>query len=66
MLENNKKASKLLSTDELAKFFNVSKTTVYRLIATRKIPFYKVGGVVRFSEEDISNYLEENKINMMK
>jgi excisionase family DNA binding protein len=53
---------KLYTTDELAKVFNISKPTVYRIIMSRKISFYKVKGSIRFSEEDVLKYLEENKI----
>ncbi len=53
---------KLYTTDELAKVFNISKPTVYRIIMSRKITFYKVKGSIRFSENDVLKYLEENKI----
>lgn len=54
---------KLYTTDELAKVFNISKPTVYRIIMSRKITFYKVKGSIRFSEDDVLKYLEDNKIN---
>lgn len=53
---------KLYNSDELAKFLNVSKVTVYRLIETRKIPFYKIKGSIRFAEPDVLKYLEQNRI----
>ena len=53
---------KLYTTDELAKIFNISKPTVYRIIESRKIPFYKVKGSIRFSRGDVLKYLEENRI----
>ena len=53
---------KLYTTDELAKIFNISKPTVYRIIESRKIPFYKVKGSIRFSRDDVLKYLEENRI----
>ena len=55
--------NKLLTPDQLADFLNISKTTVYRLIDSRKIPFYKIGGSIRFDKKDIMNYLQESKIN---
>ncbi|MDD2424324.1 MAG: helix-turn-helix domain-containing protein [Candidatus Cloacimonetes bacterium] len=57
---------KLLSINDLKEIFNISKTTVYRIVESRKIPFYKISGVIRFSEEDIINYLNENKIDKIK
>lgn len=53
---------KLYTTDELAKIFNISKPTVYRIIESRKIPFYKVKGSIRFTRDDVLKYLEENRI----
>lgn len=50
-----------LTVSEVAKMFNVSKSTVGRLMDTRKIPFFKIGGVIRFSKEDVDQYLEDNK-----
>ena len=58
--------NKLLSPYDLADLLHVSRSTVYRLIETRKIPFYKVGGSIRFDEQDVLNYLEENKVEPIK
>lgn len=53
---------KLFTTDDLAKILNVSKVTIYRLVETRKIPFYKIKGSIRFAEKDIHDYLATNRI----
>ncbi len=50
---------KLYNPDELAEILNISKVTVYRLIESRKIPFYKIKGSIRFSENDVLSYLEK-------
>lgn len=52
----------ILTPDELAKFLSISKTTVYRLIEKRQIPFTKVGGGIRFRMEDITTYLDQNRV----
>jgi excisionase family DNA binding protein len=57
---------KLLSIKDLIKLFNISKTTAYRIVEGRKIPFYKINGVLRFSEKDIVKYLEENRIEQIQ
>jgi len=49
--------NKLITPDGLADILNISKASVYRLIASRKLPFYKVGGSLRFSIDDIDKYL---------
>jgi excisionase family DNA binding protein len=66
MNENSLKSLKLLSPDDLGKIFNLSKATIYRIVEGRKIPFYKISGVLRFSEEDIINYLKENRIDQIQ
>ena len=57
---------KMFSTAEVAEMFNVSKATMYRLIESRKITFYKIGGTLRFTEEDVNRFLEESRINPIK
>jgi len=57
---------KLLSIKDLSKLFNISQTTAYRIVEGRKIPFYKINGVLRFSEKDIIKYLEENRIEQIQ
>ncbi len=57
---------KLLSIKDLSKLFNISQTTAYRIVESRKIPFYKINGLLRFSEKDIIKYLEENRIEQIQ
>lgn len=52
----------LLSPVELARILNISKATVYRLIEKRSLPFFKVGGSIRFDTKDINAYLGKNRI----
>lgn len=53
---------KLYSIKELSKIFNISKPTIYRIIESRKIPFYKVKGSIRFTENDVLKYLKDNRV----
>lgn len=52
----------LLTIDEVAAIFRVSKATVYRMIESRLIPFYKIGRAIRFSESEIATYLESQRV----
>ena len=56
------KLPKLLTIDEVAEMFRVSKATVYRMIESRLIPFYKLIRVIRFSEDDVVAYLESQRV----
>jgi len=53
---------KFLNTGQLAKFLNISKTSVYRLMSSRVLSFYKVGHNIRFKRSDVLEYLEKNCI----
>ena len=66
MNEISLKNLKLLPIKDLGQIFNISQTTAYRIVEGRKIPFYKISGVLRFSEEDIINYLKENRIDQIQ
>jgi len=57
--------TKLGTIDELSKILSVSKITIYRLVETRKIPFYKIKGCIRFAETDILKFLEQSRIDEM-
>ena len=56
----------MFNPDELGQFLGISKATVYRLISNRKMPFYKVGGGLRFRREDIEEYLKTVRIGPIK
>jgi len=52
--------SEILTPNDLADFLRVSRTTVYRLVESRDIKFYKVGGSLRFNKADVELYLDKN------
>ena len=52
----------MFTPDDLARYFRISKTGVYRLVEKRQIPFYRVGGSLRFAKSDVLAYLGGNRI----
>lgn len=58
----SEKFHKLLTIDEVAEMFRVSKATVYRMIESRLIPFYKISRAIRFSEDEMIAYLESQRV----
>ena len=52
-----------LSTQEVADMLHVSKSTIYDLIKKGEICSYKVGRKVRFTEEDVKEYISHSKNN---
>jgi excisionase family DNA binding protein len=56
----------LLTLDEVAKYLNVDRFTVYRLVGQRQLPAFKVGGQWRFNQEMIEAWLMKNAKNSRK
>jgi excisionase family DNA binding protein len=50
----------LLTTDQVARYLKVDKFTVYRLVAQKKIPAFKVGNQWRFNKKMIDEWLMKN------
>jgi excisionase family DNA binding protein len=50
----------LLTTDQVALYLNVDKFTVYRLVAQRKLPAFKVGSQWRFKKRLLEDWLSKN------
>lgn len=53
--------NKALSTQQVADILHVSKSTIYDLIKKGEITSYKVGRKVRFTQEDIDNYIAKSR-----
>lgn len=54
--------SSFFSPEDLAAYLGVSKTTIYRLVEKRSLPFYKIGGSLRFKESDVFDYIEKQRV----
>jgi len=52
-------AEKLLSISEAADFLGVKVNTLYSWVHTRKIPYVKVGRLVRFDLAEIKSWLQD-------
>jgi len=53
---------RLLDIDVLAEWLATTPRHVRRLVAERRVPFVKVGHFVRFDPEDITRWIEEQKV----
>ena len=47
-----------LTNDEAAKYLRISKETLWRLRATGKLSYYRVGGKLIFDRAELDAYLE--------
>lgn len=56
----NNRINKMMTLPELAELLRVSPTTIYRMTEGRKIRFYKIKGSIRFREDDVVDYMNNN------
>ena len=52
----------LLTIAEVAKLLKISSQGVRRLQTGRHVPFFKVGGSIRFAKSDIATYLQKCRV----
>jgi excisionase family DNA binding protein len=50
-------ADELMTPQEVAHYLRVSKNKVYNLVKREDMPAYAIGGHLRFSKEQIDNWL---------
>jgi excisionase family DNA binding protein len=53
------KQKQLLDTNEAAQYLGIRKNTLYEWILQRKIPYVKVGRLVKFREEELKAWLDK-------
>ncbi len=53
-------AEQLLTLEQVAKYLNVDKFTVYRLLNDKELPAFKVGNQWRFKRKMLENWLMKN------
>lgn len=52
---------KALSTQQVADILHVSKSTIYNLIRGGELQSYKVGRMLRFTQEDVDTYIQKSR-----
>ncbi len=56
----------LLTIKEVADLLKISQMSVRRLQQGRHLPFFKVGGSIRFAKSDIIDYLKKARIESIR
>ena len=54
-----------VGVDELAEFLDISKNTIYSWVWQKRIPYVKVGRLLKFNMRLIEAWLEEKTVNMV-
>ena len=53
---------RFIGIKELAEYVDIKKKTIYSWVNQRKIPYVKVGRLIRFDWKEINEWLENNSI----
>ena len=61
-IENIENIPQLLGIEELAGRLGITVRHVRRLVAERRLPYYKVGRLVRFNPAEIKEWLERRRV----
>ena len=54
--------NKLLSPQELSAALNISIETVYAWTSQKRIPYIKMGRLVRFNADEVNKWLERQRV----
>jgi excisionase family DNA binding protein len=54
----------LLNIDEASERLSISKPALYRFTSQRRIPFYKIGKRVLFTEEKLQEWIDQHYVDM--
>ena len=63
MNTNSTTISKMMTVKDISEILNVSERSIYRYIHDQSLPCHRMGGIFRFSDSDLSQYLERTKKN---
>lgn len=55
------KDKEFLTAEDVARFFHVAPRTVYNWTVNKKIPYYKIGGAIRFKWSDLEGWVQKGK-----
>ncbi len=57
---------RLVGVMELAQYLGVKVNTVYAWVSMRKVPFYKVGKLVKFDQREIDGWVARLRVEPIK
>jgi len=62
LLQNSGVEKRYLSIEELSKYISAQKGTIYAWTHMRKIPYSKVGRILRFDKQEIDRWMKKKKV----
>jgi excisionase family DNA binding protein len=51
---------RLLSIDETSEYLGLAQTTLYKMVSQRRLPFVKVGRLVKFDKGLLDEWIKHN------
>jgi len=54
--------SGLMSFEEAAEYLGIKHATLYKYTSSRKVPFVKVGRLVKFRLEDLDHWIDDRMV----
>jgi excisionase family DNA binding protein len=61
-MTSNGRQPQLLTIDQLAQRLGITVRHVRRLVADKRVPYYKVGRLVRFDPAEITDWLATRRV----
>lgn len=61
-MESGSTKSQFMKGVDLQKMLKISRATMYRLVETETIPFYRVGRSLRFRYDEIMAFMGERRV----
>lgn len=52
--------NEFLNANEAADFLGLSKSTIYSWVATKRLPFHRLGRALRFRKSELEAWLDQN------
>jgi excisionase family DNA binding protein len=52
----------LINIDEAAKYLDLAKPTLYAMASQRRIPYVKVGRLLKFDLEKLDQWIQQNSV----
>ena len=50
-----------LTIEEISVYLGVKKSTLYSKVESGEIPYYRIGRLIRFKEQEVDQWMKENK-----
>ncbi|KPJ57908.1 MAG: hypothetical protein AMS16_00450 [Planctomycetes bacterium DG_58] len=61
--EERREVKRFLNVKQLSELLAIAPTTIYQWVREERIPYHRLGRLVRFAEDDIDSWLRKRQQN---